>query len=97
MNYEDLSLRKQNMFFVEMTSENTCPIYPLNSDWKDCSDWFSDIKLLTLRSSLSPTFRNRLLSRDCVKVQYRVKMPYFKHIMLHELKIRRARKHRRPY
>ena len=37
---DDLSLRKQNMFFVEMKSKNC--IYPLNSDWKDRSDWLAD-------------------------------------------------------
>ena len=35
---EDLSLRKQNMFFVEKESEK-------NSDWKGCSDWLADNNL----------------------------------------------------
>ena len=44
------------MFFVEMKSENTC-IYPLKSDWKDCSDQ-------TLKNLRPEHLQTRLLGID---------------------------------
>ena len=40
------------------------------SDQKDCSDWFADNVKLTSRASSSPTFRQRFLSGDSVKIRY---------------------------
>ena len=37
---DDLSFRKQNMFFVEMESENI--VHQMNSDWKYLPDWLAD-------------------------------------------------------
>ena len=51
---DDLPLRKQNMFFVEILKVKI--VYPLNSDWKDRSDWLTDNIKLTSQASSSPTF-----------------------------------------
>ena len=45
-------------------------VYPLNSDWKDRSDWWEDNNNLRSRASSSPTFKKLLLSRDFVEVRY---------------------------
>ena len=51
---DNLSLRKQNMFFIEMESKHCIS---LNSDWKDCVDWLAHKNNLKSQASSSPTFK----------------------------------------
>ena len=55
---------QKNMFIVEMER-----VYPLN--WlNNRFDWLADSINLTSQASSGPTFRQRLLSMDCVDVRY---------------------------
>ena len=56
---DDLSLRKQNMIFVEKESENNIHC----TDQKDRSDWLTDNNNPTSRASSSPTFRDFVEAR----------------------------------
>ena len=48
------SLRKQNIFVVEMESKI---VQSLNSNWKVCCDWLADNNNFMSQASSSPTFR----------------------------------------
>ena len=64
---DDFSLRKQNVFFVEMKSEN-CIVIPLNSDWKGRLIGFQTIT--NFRHDHYQTRHLDILSKDCAVVQY---------------------------
>ena len=69
---DDLSLRKQNMFVVEIWKVKI--VHPVNSDWKYRSDCLADMNNLTSRASASPTFHSYFCQGIVLK--YDITMPW---------------------